>query len=177
MKAYLLEVQHVKSWVGNCYQISLSQSFLTNMYTVLKCMQNCNQLFGLKNISLVTYPTPVPYAVTRTHLKAAFSLALLGDQIRNEEAINSTQNRIKSLKVFTSYFIAGWEFFRIFTFYMVFDDLFLNWFSMHVSNNRKYVCGRRLYACINRQKFKCLDLREITSLRKVKKHYLHGNVI
>ena len=45
---------------------------------------------------------------------------------------------------------------------------------MHVSNNWKYVCGRRLYACINRQKFKCLDLREITSLRKVKKHYLHG---
>ena len=35
-----------------------------------------------------------------------------------------------------------------FTFHILFDDLFLNWFSTHVSDDRKYVCGRRLYACI-----------------------------
>ena len=43
-------------------------------------------------------------------------------------------------------------FFRIFTFY-----LFLNSFSTHVSDNPKYVCGRRLYVCINTRKFKGLD--------------------
>ena len=46
-------------------------------------------------------------------------------------------------------------FFRILTFY-----LFLNWFSTSISDNRKYVCGRMLYACINPWKFKGLDSRE-----------------
>ena len=44
---------------------------------------------------------------------------------------------------FTSYFI------DVDTFY-----LFLNWFSTRVSDDRKYVCGRRLYACINTRTFK-----------------------
>ena len=56
-------------------------------------------------------------------------------------------------------------FFRIFTFY-----LFLNWFSMHVSDNPKYVCGRRLYACINRWKFKGLDY----IIARHQKSDLHG---
>ena len=33
-----------------------------------------------------------------------------------------------------------------------------------MSDDRKYVCGRRLYAYINIRKFKGLDSREITSL-------------
>ena len=37
------------------------------------------------------------------------------------------------------------------------------------SEDRKYVCGRRLYACINTRKFKGLDSREITSLPEIKK--------
>ena len=59
---------------------------------------------------------------------------------------------------FTSYFI------DVDSFY-----LFLNWFSTRVSEDRKYVCGRRLYACINTRKFKYLDSREITSLPKIQK--------
>ena len=44
------------------------------------------------------------------------------------EAINYTRNMISSLKViFNSYFIDGQVFFRIFTFYVVFEDLSLNW--------------------------------------------------
>ena len=43
-------------------------------------------------------------------------------------------------------------------------DLVLNWFSMHVSNDQRYVYGSTLYACIIAQKFKGLDLREITPL-------------
>ena len=74
------------------------------------------------------------------------SYACLEIRSRSEEAINSTQNRIYSLEVFfffTSYFI------DVDTFY-----LFLNWFSMLVTDDRKYVCCRRLYACINTRKFK-----------------------
>ena len=56
-------------------------------------------------------------------------------------------------RFFTSYFINHRVFFRIFTFYIVFDDLFLNWFSRRVRNNWKYVGGCRLCACINTQKF------------------------
>ena len=46
--------------------------------------------------------------------------------------------------------------------------LFLNWFGMRDSNNRN-VCSGRLYKCINTQKFKGLDSREITSLPEIKK--------
>ena len=38
-----------------------------------------------------------------------------------------------------------------------------------VSDDRKYVYGRRLYACINTRKFKGLDSREITPLPEIKK--------
>ena len=50
-------------------------------------------------------------------------------------------------------------FFWIFNFY-----LFLNWFSTRFSDDFKYLCGRRLYVCINTRKFKGLDSREITLL-------------
>ena len=64
-----------------------------------------------------------------------------------------------------------WVFFRIFTFYS-----FLNWFTVYscstsVSDDGKYICSRRLYACINTQKFKGLDSREITSLPEIKKWF------
>ena len=65
------------------------------------------------------------------------SVACLKIRSRNEEAINSTRNRIYSLKYFSSYFI------DVGTFYF-----FLNWFSSRVSDDRNYVYGRRLYACI-----------------------------
>ena len=72
-------------------------------------------------------------------LTAVVRLACLEIKSWNEEAINSTRKRIYSLKVFfTSYLI------DVNTSY-----LFLNWFSTLVSDDRKYVCGRRLYACIN----------------------------
>ena len=61
-------------------------------------------------------------------------------------------------KFFTSYFI------DVGTFY-----LFLNWFSTRVSDDRKYVWGRRPYACINTRKFRGLNSREITSLPEIKK--------
>ena len=48
--------------------------------------------------------------------------------------------------------------------------LFLNWFSTRVSrDDQKYLCGRRLYACINTRKFRDLDSIEITSLPDNKK--------
>ena len=76
-------------------------------------------------------------------LTAAFTLASLEITSRNEEAINSTRNGIYSLKDF--YFLL----YRRRYLY-----LFLNWFSARV----KYVCGRRLYACINtRQPVGCLQ--------------------
>ena len=51
---------------------------------------------------------------------------------------------------------------RIFTFY-----LFLKWFHRYVSEDRKYVCGRRLNRCINTRKFKGLDSRKIKSLPEI----------
>ena len=84
---------------------------------------------------------------------AAFPCACLEIRSRNEKAINSTRNRIYSLKDFTSYFI------DVDTF-----NLFLIWFSTRVSEDRKYVWGRRL----------CLVSREITSLPEIKKSDLHG---
>ena len=94
----------------------------------------------------------------RTRLQRLSVSLCLEIRSRNDDAINSTRNRIYSLKVFTSYFI------DVDTFY-----LFLNWFSTRVGDDRKYVCGRRLYACINTRKFKGLDSREITSLPEIKK--------
>ena len=97
----------------------------------------------------------------------AVSLACLEIRSRNEEGINSTRNRIYSLKFFTSYFI------DVDTFY-----LFLNCFSTSVSVDQKYVCGRRLYACINKRKLKGLDSREITSIiARDQNSDLHGTSI
>ena len=61
---------------------------------------------------------------------------------------------------------------RFFISYFIGDDtfyLFLNWFSKRVSDDWKYVCGRRLYTCIYTRKFKGLNSRAITSLLEIKK--------
>ena len=56
--------------------------------------------------------------------------------------------------------------------------LFLNCFSTRVSVDQKYVCGRRLYACINTRKLKGLDSREITSIiARDQNSDLHGTSI
>ena len=58
--------------------------------------------------------------------------------------------------------------------------LFLNWYSMRVSNDRKYICSHRLYACRNTKKLNGLDCRKITSLPEIEKviymagHFNHG---
>ena len=88
-------------------------------------------------------------SLNKNALTAAFSLVCLEIRSRNEEAINSTRNMIYSLKVFTSYFI------DVYTFY-----LFLKRFSTRVSDDQKYLCGRRLYACIYTRKFKGLNSTE-----------------
>ena len=75
-------------------------------------------------------------------LTAELSFACVEIRSRNEEAIDSSWNRIYALK---------------------------NWFSILVSNVWKHVWGRRLYVCINTRKFKGLDSREITSLPEIKK--------
>ena len=79
-------------------------------------------------------------------LTAAISLAKMRRLILHETGFTCW-------RFFTSYFI------DVDTFY-----LFLNWFSKRVSDDRKYVCGLRLYACINRWTLKSLGSREITSL-------------
>ena len=74
---------------------------------------------------------------------------------------------------FISYFIDGRVFFRMFTSYIVFDDLFLNWlFSTRVSDDRKHVCARRLYTCINTRKFKGLDSRDNYIIARDKKNVM-----
>ena len=84
-------------------------------------------------------------------LQQHLSLICFKIRSRNEEAINSTRSRIYSLKVFHSLLLDIYF-------------LFLNWLGTHVSDDRKYVCGRRLYVCINTWKFGGLNSREIMSL-------------
>ena len=40
---------------------------------------------------------------------------------------------------------------------------------MHVSDDWKYYCDRRLYVCINTRKFKGLDCRQITIIARDQK--------
>ena len=76
--------------------------------------QNCGKVYWKQNMY-----------TTRTLLQRCLSLACLEIRSRNEQAINSTWNRIYSLQVFHPGFFT--PYFWIFTFY-----LFLNWFSTHV---------------------------------------------
>ena len=66
----------------------------------------------------------VIWAKNKNALTAAYSLPRLEIRSRNEEAINSTRNRIYSLKVFYFLLYRRRVFLRMFTFY-----LFLNWFG------------------------------------------------
>ena len=58
----------------------------------------------------------------------------------------------------------GFPRYRFFSSYFIVVDCY----STRVSDDRKYVFGRRLYACINTRKFNALDSREITSLPEIK---------
>ena len=82
------------------------------------------------------------YLLTRRRLERHSGSLCLEIRSRNEEAINSTRNRIYLLIFFTLYFI------DVDSFY-----LFLNWFSTRVSDDRK---------------FKDLDSREIRSLQNMR---------
>ena len=78
--------------------------------------------------------------------------------MRRRLILQETWTDLLAKRFFISYFI------EVYTFYF-----FLNWFSTRVSDDQKYVCGRRLYVCINTRKFKGLDSRKITSLPEIKK--------
>ena len=100
----------------------------------------------------------MPVDKTRMRLQRHSGLSCLEIKSRNEEAINSTRNRVYSLK-FLYFLLYQRQYFY----------LFLNWFST------QYPCGRRLYTCINTPKFKGLDSREIASLPcRDRKSDLHG---
>ena len=138
-------------WVVSWHFFSYLWASYTSCGTLLKTPRTICILPHLKLLNISNNKKP---------LTAAFSLACLKIRSRNEEAINSTRNKMDLLAkcFFTSYFI------DVDTFY-----LFLNWFSTRVSNDWKYICGCRLYACIKTRKFKGLDSREITSLPQIKK--------
>ena len=71
--------------------------------------------------------------------------------LRNEEEINSTRNETDLLA--KCFLLPTFSMSILFTCFFQIP----NWFSTCVSDDRKYVCGRRLYACINTRKFKGLD--------------------
>ena len=106
--------------------------------------------------------------ITRTSctLTVASSLACLEIRSRNEEMINTTRNRIYSLKVSTYNCIDV----ECFSGYLLFICFWIDLVHYN-SDNRKCVCGRMLYVCINPWKFKGLDFREITSLPEIKKWF------
>ena len=100
---------------------------------------------------------------TRTRLpRPSVSLCM---EIRsiNEEAIKATRNRIYSPKAFNFLLYRPRYFFN--TCFRI--DLVR--VLATTGNTSASVCGRRLYECINMQKFKGLDSREITSLPEIKK--------
>ena len=74
----------------------------------------------------------VIWAKNKNALTAAYSLPCLEIRSRNEEAINSTRNRIYSLKVFYFLLYQRRVFLRMFTFY-----LFLNWFGTRSQRRRE----------------------------------------
>ena len=81
---------------------------------------------------------------TRTLLQQhSVSLAWRLDREMRRRLILHKTNLLAKGFIFTSYFSEV----EYSSFY-----LFLNWFSMRVSDDRKYMCGPRLYACINTPK-------------------------
>ena len=68
---------------------------------------------------LVTKPLVMMKYFPWINLQQEHQSRLLGDYIRDKEAINSKRSRISSLKGFTSHFIDGRVFFRIFKEYFL----------------------------------------------------------
>ena len=54
--------------------------------------------------------------------------------------------------------------------------LFLNWFSTRGSDNRKYIWGRGLYACINIKKFTWASIPENYIIARDQKSDLHATL-
>ena len=141
---------------GRLKNLNLNLFFTSNIYV----NQHKIQIKVVFSHFLICFTTYLWKALFRVEcLQWHSGLACLEIRSRNEEAINSTRNMIYSLKVF--YFLLNID---VDTFY-----LFLNWLSTRVSDDQKYLCGSRLYACINTWKFKGLNSREITSLPNIEK--------
>ena len=88
----------------------------------------------------VLHSSTVVY-LNKNALTSAISLACLETRSRNEEAVNSTQNTIYSLRVF--YFLL----YRRRYFFCFWIDL-----ERVLATTGNNVCGCKLYACINTQK-------------------------
>ena len=96
----------------------------------------------------VLHSSTVVY-LNKNALKAVVGLACLKTRSRNEEVVNSAQNTIYSLSIL---FFCFWiDLVRV------------------LATTENNVCGRRLYACINTQKFKGLDCREWHHYQRLKK--------
>ena len=140
-----------------------NQSFL-NGY-----LSNCVEITSCVYTKTIIRLRFSSYCWTGPLLKSAFSLACLETRLEMRWLILHETGFTRQRFV-TSYFILSTvEYFRIFAFYIVFDEMFLNWFSTSVTDDQNYVCGRRLYACIVTRKFKGVDSREITSFPEIKK--------
>ena len=100
--------------------------------------------------------THLDYNSNKNALTAVFSLAWRLDREMRRRLILHEKG-FTNYKFFTSSFID-----------VDTISLFLNWFIRRVSDDRKYVCGRKLYGCINIRKLKGLDSREITLLPEIK---------
>ena len=99
---------------------------------------------------------------TRTRLQRQWHSVLLAWRLDREmrRRLILHETGFTRSRLFTSYFIV-----------LLPTLLFLNWFSSRVGDDRKYVCGRRIYTCINTRKFKGLDSREIASLSWINKWF------
>ena len=126
--------------------------------TVFSCWESLNFFGTLSKLHAIMF-LKIKNLYNKKALTAAFSLPCLEIRSRTEEVINSTQKSIYSLKVF--YFLLYRHRYFLFVSELIFNT--------RVSDDQKYLCCRRLYACVNTQKFKGLDSREITSFPEIKK--------
>ena len=108
------------------------QSTNQNHYPVCGVL-SCNRLdahvSSLQPFVNIQQPLePKELIQTITLLILALSLACLEIRKEMRRRFIPDETGFTYYRLFTSYFIDGRVFFRTFTFYIVFDDLFLNWF-------------------------------------------------
>ena len=137
--------------------------------TVFSCWESLNFFGTLSKLHAIMF-LKIKNLYNKHVLTAAFSLPCLEIRSRTEQVIISTQNSIYSLKVF--YFLLYQRWYFLFISELIF-------LYACFSDDQKYLCCCRLYACINTRKFKGLDSREITSFPEIKKviyvarHFYH----